>query len=254
MNPATNPLERSARVFAALGDPERLRLWSLLCRRRARPHELMQLLGLSAPALSRRLRDLRLAGLVECTSAGRGLSYSGRTEPLRSAIPGASPSPENSCPALPLHESPLLLTFLDGGVGWRSLAAAGFCRLRYGQLCPEPLKFEVCGAEAGIVHLEIELELADLGLRNLHAWSTAYDAERSERRHLVILLSRQAERDFPQLPAFDRRWVVPFERPELESGDPARRIAAVRSVGARLREFTSGLWDQIRAAARRGGS
>ena len=53
------------RTFAALADPHRRRAVELLGERPRRAGELAQLLSLSAPAMSRHLRSLRQAGLVE---------------------------------------------------------------------------------------------------------------------------------------------------------------------------------------------
>jgi DNA-binding transcriptional ArsR family regulator len=53
------------RTFAALADPHRRRAIELLGERPRRAGELAQLLDLTAPAMSRHLRTLRQAGLVE---------------------------------------------------------------------------------------------------------------------------------------------------------------------------------------------
>jgi DNA-binding transcriptional ArsR family regulator len=53
------------RTFAALADPHRRRAVELLGERPRRAGELAQLLSLSAPAMSRHLRSLRQAELVE---------------------------------------------------------------------------------------------------------------------------------------------------------------------------------------------
>jgi DNA-binding transcriptional ArsR family regulator len=53
------------RTLAALADPHRRRAVELLGRRPYRAGELANLLDLSAPAMSRHLRTLRQAGLVE---------------------------------------------------------------------------------------------------------------------------------------------------------------------------------------------
>jgi DNA-binding transcriptional ArsR family regulator len=52
-------------TFAALADPHRRRTVELLGQRPRRAGELAELLALSAPAMSRHLRTLRQAGLVE---------------------------------------------------------------------------------------------------------------------------------------------------------------------------------------------
>ena len=53
------------RVFAALADPHRRRAVELLGERPRRAGELAGALGLPAPALSRHLRLMKAAGLVE---------------------------------------------------------------------------------------------------------------------------------------------------------------------------------------------
>jgi DNA-binding transcriptional ArsR family regulator len=52
-------------TFAALADPSRRRAVELLGERPRRAGELAQLLALTPPAMSRHLRTLRQAGLVE---------------------------------------------------------------------------------------------------------------------------------------------------------------------------------------------
>jgi DNA-binding transcriptional ArsR family regulator len=56
------------RTFAALADPHRRRAVELLGERPRRAGELAELLDLTAPAMSRHLKTLRQAGLVEETS------------------------------------------------------------------------------------------------------------------------------------------------------------------------------------------
>jgi len=53
------------RTLAALADPHRRRAVELLGERPRRAGELAQLLDLSPPAMSRHLRTLRMAGVVE---------------------------------------------------------------------------------------------------------------------------------------------------------------------------------------------
>jgi DNA-binding transcriptional ArsR family regulator len=53
------------RTFTALSDPHRRRAIELLGERPRRAGELAELLELSPPAMSRHLRNLRQAGLVE---------------------------------------------------------------------------------------------------------------------------------------------------------------------------------------------
>jgi DNA-binding transcriptional ArsR family regulator len=54
-------------ILAALADPHRRRVIDLLSERPRRASELAKAAGLSPPAMSRHLRSLRQAGLVEET-------------------------------------------------------------------------------------------------------------------------------------------------------------------------------------------
>jgi len=56
---------RIDKTFAALADPHRRHAVELLGKRPRRAGELADALGLSAPAMSRHLRQLKQAGLVE---------------------------------------------------------------------------------------------------------------------------------------------------------------------------------------------
>lgn len=56
---------RSAAAFSALADPNRLKIVERLRREPARAGELAEALGLSPPALSRHLRALKKADLIE---------------------------------------------------------------------------------------------------------------------------------------------------------------------------------------------
>jgi DNA-binding transcriptional ArsR family regulator len=73
-------------TLAALSDPTRRRVVDLLRRRPHRAGDLAAALGVSPPALSRHLRMLRSAGLVEEESGdgdARVRVYSLRQEPFR---------------------------------------------------------------------------------------------------------------------------------------------------------------------------
>lgn len=72
-------------TLAALADPHRRRVVELLRERPRRAGELAQAAGLTAPAMSRHLRTLRLCGLVEETSPdfdARVRVYQLRPEPM----------------------------------------------------------------------------------------------------------------------------------------------------------------------------
>ncbi len=64
-----------AQVFRALGDDTRLRILGLLGVREACVCELVELLGISQPAVSEHLRRLRDAGLVEDERCGVWVFY-----------------------------------------------------------------------------------------------------------------------------------------------------------------------------------
>ena len=73
-------------TLAALADPQRRRVVDLLSQRPRPAGELAAAAGLSAPAMSRHLRTLRLGGLVEERHDGldaRVRVYSLRPEPMR---------------------------------------------------------------------------------------------------------------------------------------------------------------------------
>jgi DNA-binding transcriptional ArsR family regulator len=72
-------------TLAALADPQRRRVVDLLSERPRPSGELAQAAGLSAPAMSRHLKTLRLGGLVEERHDGldaRVRVYSLRPEPM----------------------------------------------------------------------------------------------------------------------------------------------------------------------------
>lgn len=74
--------DMTATTFELVAEPTRRRILDLL-RARARPvGELVKLLGLSQPGVSKHLRVLRHAGLVEVRREGRIRWYQLRPEPL----------------------------------------------------------------------------------------------------------------------------------------------------------------------------
>lgn len=80
---AANP--RLDRTLAALADPHRRRVVELLRERPRRAGELAERVGLSPPAMSRHLRRLRSAGIVEERHEGfdaRVRVYQLRAEPM----------------------------------------------------------------------------------------------------------------------------------------------------------------------------
>jgi ArsR family transcriptional regulator len=63
------------RLLSGVADPTRLRLLRLLHRQELCVCELMEALHLPQYQVSRHLRELRLAGLVEATRSGRWMHY-----------------------------------------------------------------------------------------------------------------------------------------------------------------------------------
>lgn len=70
-------------LFAAVSDPQRLRIVELLHGGDRSVNELVRELGLPQPQTSKHLKLLREAGLVEVQVAGKHRIYSLRAEPLR---------------------------------------------------------------------------------------------------------------------------------------------------------------------------
>ncbi|KIH98895.1 ArsR family transcriptional regulator [Streptomonospora alba] len=71
------------RVFEVLAEPNRRRILDVLRRGEQPVGELVDRLGVSQPAVSKHLRTLREAGLVESRSQAQRRLYRLRTEPLR---------------------------------------------------------------------------------------------------------------------------------------------------------------------------
>lgn len=78
--PDSDPSQKSeearwARVFKALGHPQRYRLYLEACLRPLTVSELVAISGRSQPAVSQYLNALRRAGLVRVTRKGRNMIY-----------------------------------------------------------------------------------------------------------------------------------------------------------------------------------
>ena len=78
--PTSDPAQKSeearwARIFKALGHPQRYRLYLEACLRPLTVSELVSLSGRSQPAVSQYLHALRRAGLVRVTRKGRNMIY-----------------------------------------------------------------------------------------------------------------------------------------------------------------------------------
>jgi len=76
----TTPLDRT---FAALADPTRRRLLDHVSRQPRRPTDLARGLPMTRPAVSKHLRVLRHAGLVEAVPQGREMLYRLASQPTR---------------------------------------------------------------------------------------------------------------------------------------------------------------------------
>lgn len=74
-------LQETADVFAAMGDPTRVRIIKCLQARPARVWELVQALGVPQPTVSRHLRVLHRAGLVAARREAQWVAYSVAADP-----------------------------------------------------------------------------------------------------------------------------------------------------------------------------
>src|ERR1700749_4323201 len=70
-------------MFEVLAEPHRRRILDLLREQDQAVGDLVSALGLSQPGVSKHLRVLREAGLVEARAASQRRVYRRRTEPLR---------------------------------------------------------------------------------------------------------------------------------------------------------------------------
>ena len=69
-------------TYAALAEPSRRRILDLLRRRERSVNDLVERIGLTQPGVSKHLRVLRDAGLVDVRKDGRTRWYSLRAQPL----------------------------------------------------------------------------------------------------------------------------------------------------------------------------
>jgi ArsR family transcriptional regulator len=69
------------RVLKACGDPNRMRILKMLQHREMCVCELTEALGIAQPSVSRHLRILEEADLVECTREGLWINYRLTTDP-----------------------------------------------------------------------------------------------------------------------------------------------------------------------------
>ena len=70
-------------MFEVVAEPNRRRILDLLRERQCPVGDLVEKLGISQPAVSKHLRVLREAGLVEVTADAQRRLYRVRAEPLR---------------------------------------------------------------------------------------------------------------------------------------------------------------------------
>jgi ArsR family transcriptional regulator len=77
---------RAAAIFRALGDSSRLQLLALLARREMCVTELTQRLGDNLPAISQRLKLLRIEKIVRSRRQGKHIYYSLSDEHIKNLI------------------------------------------------------------------------------------------------------------------------------------------------------------------------
>jgi DNA-binding transcriptional ArsR family regulator len=73
----------TASTFALLSEPSRLRILDLLCDRSRNVGELVEMLGMSQPSVSKHLRALRDGGLVSVRQDAQRRWYDINPEPLQ---------------------------------------------------------------------------------------------------------------------------------------------------------------------------
>ena len=67
--------EQASGVFSLLGGPTRLRIFWLLCHTRTGVSGISEMIGMSSPAVSHHLRQLKASGLVTSERSGREVIY-----------------------------------------------------------------------------------------------------------------------------------------------------------------------------------
>jgi DNA-binding transcriptional ArsR family regulator len=72
-----------AAAFDVLAEPHRRQILDLLCQAPRGVNDLVEMMAVRQPAVSKHLKVLRLAGLVEVTADAQRRIYRVRTEPLR---------------------------------------------------------------------------------------------------------------------------------------------------------------------------
>lgn len=79
--PETNEFQRLAELYRQLSDGNRLRLFWLLCHCEECVINLSALMGMSSPAVSHHLRQLKTAGLVVSRRDGKEVYYRAADDP-----------------------------------------------------------------------------------------------------------------------------------------------------------------------------
>jgi DNA-binding transcriptional ArsR family regulator len=74
----------SVNAFAILAEPTRVRILDELCRSESSVNELVRVLAVSQPTVSKHLKVLRDAGFVSCRIAAQQRIYRLEADPLRS--------------------------------------------------------------------------------------------------------------------------------------------------------------------------
>ncbi len=77
-------LEEVVSLFKVLRDPSRLRIINALMERELCVHELVELMGMTQPAVSQQLKHLKLRGMVSSRREGTHIYYTLESEALRS--------------------------------------------------------------------------------------------------------------------------------------------------------------------------
>ena len=87
--PSDDDFSEAAGVFRQLGDSSRLRIFWLLCHSEECVTNISALVGMSSPAVSHHLRQLRSAGLIESRRAGKEVYYRAASTPASETLHSA---------------------------------------------------------------------------------------------------------------------------------------------------------------------
>ena len=78
--PRVEEFEVAAQLFKQLGDPSRIRIFWLLCHCEECVINLSAMVGMSSPAVSHHLRQLKTAGLIVSRREGKEVYYKASAE------------------------------------------------------------------------------------------------------------------------------------------------------------------------------